>query len=98
LTSPPGGNPGNYPTAPDGTIHFLQTYNLDDSAAFAPGFNQKSLFPLTFRSIELHGMTVAAGIGAGTPGEVNGTGGYLADFPVAGGPIQAVPEPARWRS
>jgi hypothetical protein len=94
LTSPPGGNPGNYPTAPDGTIHFSQMYNLDDPATFAPGFNKNLLFPLTFRSIELHGMTVAAGIGAGTPGEVNGTGGYLADLPVAGGPIQAVPEPA----
>jgi hypothetical protein len=36
-------------------------------------------------------MTVEPGIGDGTPGEVDGTNGYLAVLPVAAGLI--VPEP-----
>ncbi|MDQ6732969.1 MAG: PEP-CTERM sorting domain-containing protein [Nitrospirota bacterium] len=37
---------------------------------------------------------MAAGVGIGTPGEINGTGGYIAVLPVASGEIQLVPEPA----
>jgi hypothetical protein len=40
---------------------------------------------LDLRVLELHGMTVAAGTGAGTSGEVDGTGGYKMDLPVASG-------------
>ena len=45
----------------------------------------------------IHGLTVPSGAGAGTPGEVDGTGGYKATLPVADGFIQAasaVPEPS----
>ena len=96
LSSPPGGAVADFPTAPGGTISFTQTYNLADPTIFDAGFSATDLLPLTNREIVIHGMTVAAGIGAGTPGEVNGTGGYLATLPVADGLIRAVatPEPA----
>ena len=54
------------------------------------------VFPLNNRAIVIHGLTVPVGAGAGTPGEVDGTGGYKAMLPVADGLIRAVavPEPA----
>lgn len=96
LTSPPGGAVANFPTAPGGVINFKQTYDLSDSSIFPAGINASDLFPLTLREIVIHGMTVPAGVGAGTPGEVDGTGGYKATLPVADGLIQAqsVPEPS----
>ena len=50
--------------------------------------------PFSFCEIVDHGRTVASGLGAGTPNEVNGTGGYLAVLPVAAGEIVAVDEAA----
>lgn len=96
LSSPPGGAVADFPTAPGGVIDFSQTYDLTSPTTFDMGFTASDLLPLTNREIVIHGMTVAAGIGAGTMGEVNGTGGYLATLPVADGFIRAVatPEPA----
>lgn len=96
LSSPPGGAVADFPTAPGGVIDFSQTYDLTNPTTFDASFTASDLFPLTDREIVIHGMTVAAGIGAGTMGEVNGTGGYLATLPVADGFIRAVgvPEPA----
>lgn len=96
LTSPPGGALSDFPTAPNGTIDFMQTYNLADPTIFPMGISASDLFPLTDREIVIHGMTVPPGPGAGTPGEVNGTNGYLAVLPVSDGFIRAaaVPEPA----
>jgi hypothetical protein len=93
LSSPPGGALADFPTAPGGVIDFSETYNLTDSTIFDAGFSGADLLPLTNREIVIHGMTVAAGIGAGTPGEVDGTGGYLATLPVSDGLIRAVPAP-----
>lgn len=93
----------SFPTAPNGTITFTETYDLSNDALFLDpiaglDFTSKDLFPLMFREIVLHGMTVPAGVGAGTSGEVNGSGGYLAVLPVATGEIRevsrSVPEPA----
>ena len=39
------------------------------------------------RFLEFHGLDQPPGAGAGTPGEVNGTGGYIAALPVAAGPL-----------
>lgn len=96
LSSPPGGALSDFPTAPGGVINFKQTYDLSDSSIFDPGIMASDLFPLTDREIVIHGMTVPVGAGAGTPGEVDGTGGYKAVLPVADGFIRqaAVPEPA----
>jgi hypothetical protein len=93
LTSPPGGALGDFPTAPNGVINFAQTYDLADSGIFPSGMSASDLFPLTDREIVIHGMTVPPGAGAGTPGEVDGTGGYKAVLPVADGFIRAVPVP-----
>lgn len=90
----------------DGIVNFNQTFNLLDPSIYGEGFDISDLLgpggnSLQLREIVLHGMTVAPGIGAGTPGEVNGTNGYLAVLPVAAGQIQrgavgAVPEPSTW--
>lgn len=83
-----------FPTAPDGTINFNFTYDLLNTPAFGAGFSAEDLIDLALREIVIHGMSVAPGVGAGTPGEVNGDGGYLAVLPVASGEISAVPLPA----
>jgi hypothetical protein len=83
LDSPPGS--GNFPTAPNGTINFTQTYTLSSSLL-------NELMPLNFRVVEIHGMTVGAQ-GAGTPFEVNGVPGYKAELPVASAMLTATPEP-----
>lgn len=83
-----------FPTAPDGTIDFDFTYDLLTTPAFEAGMTVADLLPLTFREIVLHGMTVPAGFGAGTPGEVDGTPGYKLVLPVASGEISPIPLPA----
>lgn len=40
--------------------------------------------------IEIHGLTVEEGVGTGTAGEVDGTGGYKPLLPVAAGTIELV--------
>lgn len=94
---------GNVDPNLDGVVNFDQVFNLLDPATYAAGFNifdllGPNLDSLTLREIVLHGMTVPSGPGAGTPGEVNGTNGYLATLPVASAEIMqaAVPEPATW--
>ena len=69
-----------FPTAPDGTIYFLETYQLPAGMLPVPPL-------LDLREIVLHGLTVAPGIGAGTPGEVDGSGGYELVLPVASGEL-----------
>lgn len=94
LTSPPGGAVENFPTAtPDGTVSFTQTYDLTSDTTFAEGFDSEDLLPLDLREIVIHGLTVADGVGDGTPGEVDGTDGYKDVLPVAAGEIVEVVEP-----
>lgn len=97
LSSPPGGALADFPTADDGTIDFSQVYDLTSPATFGtipdgdddPSNDVKytiaDLLPLDYREIVLHGLTVPAGVGAETGGEVNGEGGYLAVLPVGAG-------------
>jgi len=96
LSSPPGGALADFPTAPGGVIDFTHTYNLTDTSIYDTGIVASDVFPLNNREIVIHGLTVPVGAGAGTPGEVDGTGGYKAMLPVADGLIRAVavPEPA----
>lgn len=95
LTSPPGGALENFPTAEDGTLDFTQVYDLNDSSIFNADFMAEDLFALDLREIVLHGLTLAEGVGMGTPNEVNGEGGYNPLVPIASGEITAVdvPEP-----
>lgn len=91
-------------TTANGNASVTTTYDLTNPSIFninpATGiaFTAADLMPLTFREIVIHGLSVPAGVGAGTPGEVNGDGGYLPALPVAAGEIVAVsaasvPEP-----
>ena len=85
---------------PDGNASITTVFDLTDPSIFGSSrttgepFTAADLMPLTFREIVIHGKTVAPGIGAGTPGEVDGTGGYLAVLPVAAGEIVAVNDDA----
>jgi hypothetical protein len=85
-----------------GNANYSRVFNLLDPTTFNGTFTQTDLLgadlmSLDLREVVLHGMTVPAGPGAGTPGEVNGTNGYLLALPVAAGEITAaVPEPGTW--
>ncbi|MCH2547829.1 MAG: hypothetical protein MK052_09515 [Alphaproteobacteria bacterium] len=86
LTSPPGGELSDFPTAPDGNIDFTETYtfdltNVEDQMTF------NSLLPLQNREIVLHGDTLEEGDGA-NGGEADGTAGYKATLPIATGEIE----------
>ena len=87
-------NGGNLDPDGDGTVHYSQTFNLDDPAIYGAGFNKASVVgsgnALELREIIVHGLTVPTGPGGGTPGEVNGTNGYLTVLPVGGGEIKGV--------
>ncbi|MEO6225547.1 MAG: hypothetical protein ABIO80_06820 [Sphingomicrobium sp.] len=72
-----------FPTAPDGTIWFVETYQLPEGMLSTDPM-------LAIREIVLHGMTVPEGAGAGTSGEVDGTAGYKAVLPVASGELREV--------
>lgn len=69
-----------FPTAPDGSIYFVESYQLPAGDLGADPM-------LALREIVLHGLTVPAGVGAGTPGEVDGTAGYKLVLPVASGEL-----------
>ena len=80
---------GNLDPDGDGTIHYEQTFNLDDAGIYADTFNKMSVIgagnSLQLREVIIHGLTVPA-VGV-APGEVDGTAGYKTVLPVAGGEI-----------
>lgn len=92
---------GDIGSSPSGTSNFSMTYDLNDPSVFGGSFGFDDLVPLQLREIVIHGLTVPPGVGAGTSGEVDGSGGFIAVLPVAAGQISpravsAVPEPATW--
>ena len=70
-----------FPTAPDGNIWFVETYQLPAGSLGADPL-------LDLREIVIHGLTVSADDGAGTGGEVDGTAGYKLVLPVASGELE----------
>ncbi|WP_238364888.1 calcium-binding protein [Mesobacterium pallidum] len=87
---------GAMPTAnADGTVSFVQSYNLSDLTNFLSPvsgvqYTADDLMPLIAREIVLHGVDVPDGIGEGTDGEVDGgTNGYTGILPAAAGEIEA---------
>lgn len=74
------GGLSGFPTAPDGTIWFVESY---DATAGMLGEDPM----LDLREIVIHGMNVPDGAGAGTLGEVDGTGGYKLVLPAASGEL-----------
>lgn len=84
---------------PDGNASYTETYDLSDSSIFGSNvltpeegdtFMASDLFPLDFREIVYHGLSVPEGAGAGTDGEIDGTGGYKVVLPAAAGEIVAI--------
>ena len=102
-TTPMNNDPSTitaYTANNDGSLTVTQTFDLSDEGQFfspvtGADYDGDDLFPLNFREIVFHGMTVATGQGAGTDGEVDGTGGFKALLPVVAGEIvgSPVPEP-----
>jgi hypothetical protein len=77
---------GNFPVADaSGALDLSTTYqfNLSDPGELARYTDLRDRF--TGRELQIHGMNVSAGVGAGTPNEVDGTAGYKAALPVADG-------------
>jgi hypothetical protein len=69
----------------EGNLVFTQTYDFnleeeDDAFIF-----QELQDRLVGREFQIHGLEVPPGQGEGTVNEVNGTGGYIAELPVANG-------------
>ena len=79
-----------FPTAPDGSIWFVESYQLPAGSLPNPPL-------LDLREIVIHGLTVEAGVGAGTPGEVDGTAGYKLVLPVASGELSELGSYADFR-
>lgn len=84
-----------------GSITYSETFDLtDDSLFFSPvsgnEYTADDIFPLNFRELVIHGQTVATGIGTGTEGAVDGSGGYKITLPIAAGEIvgSQIPEPS----
>ena len=73
--------------AADGTLRFSQTYALNPAVADDAQILGRLDARFEGRILQLHGLDVPPGAGAGTPGEVNGTGGYTPGLPVAAGPL-----------
>ncbi|WP_380067355.1 hypothetical protein [Dankookia sp. GCM10030260] len=82
-----------FPTAgPDRTLHYRETFHFDPADPNAQAI-LAGITPLMAKEIVLHGESVAAGSGAGTTGEVDGTAGYKVVLPVASGELHAVTDP-----
>ena len=83
------------------TVDYTHTFNLLDPSIYSGNYTEADLLGASFddldlRELVIHGLTVPPGPGAGTPGEVDGTNGFLTVLPVASAEIAAVPEPSTW--
>ena len=76
----------------DGRIVFDRTYTLDPNDPEDQDALTALQARIEGRVIKLHGLEVAEGAGEGTPGEVNGEGGYAALLPVAAGQLLTLPD------
>ncbi|HEX6977713.1 MAG TPA: hypothetical protein VF342_00305 [Alphaproteobacteria bacterium] len=96
LASPQGAFATGFPVPePDGTITFMQAYDLRATLDFE--FTRDDLVPLELREVVLHGLS-NDGDGEDTPGEIDGTAGYKPDLPVAAGEIELIQATARVES
>jgi hypothetical protein len=83
-------NVPDFPNADaNGDVHFRQTYHFEPNDPAAQSL-LATIEQFDHKEIVLHGENVAAGEGAGTGGEVDGTAGYKAVLPVASGEIHDV--------
>ena len=90
LASPQGAGASGFPTAPGGKVDFEETYDLSRAEGFGEGFDASDLAPFDLREYVIHGLSVDGSVGAGTPGEVDGTSGYKLVLPAASAEFEAV--------
>jgi hypothetical protein len=91
----------DFDSAETSTVDYTHTFNLLDPSIYSGMYTEADLLGADFNDLDLrelviHGLTVPPGPGAGTPGEVDGTNGYLGVLPVASAEIAAAPEPSTW--
>lgn len=77
-----------------GEMLTINSYDLTDDSNFfstvtGAEFTASDLMPLPLREIVIHGAEVPEGVGAGTDGAIDGTGGFKATLPVAAGSIES---------
>ncbi|MGF1502104.1 MAG: DUF4214 domain-containing protein [Paracoccaceae bacterium] len=77
-----------------GEVLFSRSYDVTDDSLFfssvtGEDYTGADIFPLPLREIVIHGLEVPEGVGAGTEGSVDGSGGYKVTLPVAAGSIEA---------
>lgn len=91
---------GNSPMADaGGNVLFFQSFDLtDDSNFFSPvsgaDYTAADLMPLFLREYVIHGVDVPAGLGEGTGGEVDGSGGYTPILPAASAELVEISQDA----
>lgn len=76
-----------------GEMLTINSYDLTDDSNFfstvtGTEYTAADLMPLPLREIVIHGAEVPEGVGAGTEGAIDGTGGFKATLPVAAGSIE----------
>jgi hypothetical protein len=91
LAPPVDGTP-NFPVAnANGVVEFTETYQFDlNDPQQAASFSELA-DGLEGQGIQFHGLELPAGAGEGTGNEVNGSGGYIDEVPVANGIIRDLP-------
>lgn len=83
----------NFPAADaNGDVVLQQTYHFDLTNPAQESIFHELEDRLAGREVQIHGLTVAEGEGAGTRNEVDGTGGYKPELPVANGILLPVTE------
>jgi Cu/Zn superoxide dismutase len=74
-----------------GRIAFSQTYRFDPADSTEAGILERLSARFEGRHLQFHGLDLPPGLGDGTPNEVNGTVGYVAGVPAAGGVLVGLP-------
>lgn len=86
---------GTSPTADAmGRLNFVRSFDIEDMSNFfspvtSTQYDFADVMPLALREYVIHGMEIPAGLGAGTGGEADGSGGFKAILPAAAGEFQA---------
>jgi hypothetical protein len=90
--APPVDPTPNFPVADaGGVVEFTETYQFDVNDPAQAAIFSELADGLEGHGIQFHGLELPAGAGEGTIHEVNGSGGYIADLPVANGIIHELP-------
>lgn len=92
MSSPLAGALTTFPQADAaGMLHYHQVFTANPAQPTTSAALANVVGHLSGAAVLLQGLTVPPGPGAGTPGEVNGTNGYLPQLPVAVGLLHEVP-------